>query len=85
MKIKNKIYENQKVFDKSPVNKQVKIVWKRRINPILKGCDICVKIILFKNKIIIINICIISGNSLFKILILGIKDKLFTFSWWFKR
>ena len=61
------------------------MVWKRRVNPIAKGCFIC------KNKIPMIKAVIvkikakISRGSLFKILILGINDKEFLFSWSFKR
>lgn len=79
IKIKNKIYENQKDFDKRPVIKQVRIVWKSKINPILRGWDIWVKIILLINKINIVIICIISGDSLIKILILEINDKFYSF------
>lgn len=58
---------------------QIKAVWINSINPIAIGCFICIKIVLeiklMRDKIN----CKISGNSLFKILILGINDRGFSF------
>lgn len=75
MKIKNKIYENQKVFVINPVKMQIKIVWISNVNPNLSGWFIMININVFLNKSIIIIMCKISRNSLSKILILEIKDK----------
>jgi hypothetical protein len=69
-----------------PVNKEIKIVWIIKINPIVKGWFINKKInefIINKKKI---KICIISENSLFKILILEINERtLFFFFWYLKK
>jgi hypothetical protein len=46
-----------------PVNIEVKNVWINNINPIAKGCFICIKINLTINDNVIINI-VISRNSL---------------------
>ena len=74
-KIKNKIYENQNLLVINPVIQQIVTVWINNIIPILNGWLICIKINL-NNKVNVYNIsCIISRNSLLKILILEIKDK----------
>lgn len=76
IKIKNNTYENQNLFDRMPVNTQIKIVCINKSSPILKGWLICENIILLVIIKVIIIICMISGNSLInKILILEIKDK----------
>lgn len=60
--------------------KQISNVWINSIIPIAKGCFICVKIKLTIKEIIEIKNCKMSENSLFKILILGINDRDFSFS-----
>lgn len=57
MKIKNKIYENQKFLVSSPDFIQVKIVWMSKIIPIDNGCVIWVKRIVLIIKVIIIKFC----------------------------
>lgn len=61
------------------------MVWINNVRPIARGCFIFMKIKLKINKNVISIHCIISRNSLIKILILGINDKEFLFSWSFKR
>lgn len=66
MNTKNKIYENQNLFDIKPSIIDVKIVWISKVKPIASGCFIFIKI---KLKIIIkvsrIH-CMISRGSLIK-------------------
>lgn len=78
-KIKNRIYENQNLFVAIPVIMHVNKVWTNKINPIVIGWlvwIIKIEFIIIK----IIRIWVISENSLFKILILEIKDNLRIFS-----
>ena len=63
-KIKNKIYENQKVFKIIPVNKDTKKVWINKIIPIDRGCFICIKSLLNIISIIHINIIKISDQKI---------------------
>lgn len=79
-KIKNKEYENQKDLVKSPENKEIKIVCVINKIPIESGWFINVnkKAEIINRKII--RFCIIlTENSLFKILILGINEELLLF------
>lgn len=64
-----------------PVIKQIKIVWISNKNPIAKGCLRWEKVKAEIIKIIYIIDCKIlaTENSLNKILILGINDKIFIF------
>lgn len=78
-KIKNKTYENQNLLAISPVIKQICNVWINSINPIAKGWFIWIKINLEISVEEYKKSCIISGGSLFKILILGINDKVISF------
>jgi hypothetical protein len=69
-----------------PVNKEIKIVWIIKINPIVKGWLINKKIKVLIIKVKKIKICIISENSLFKILILEINEgRLYFFFWYLKK
>lgn len=60
------------------MHREIIIVWRRIVNPKERGCIRNIKI---KDKIhlVIIIDSKISGNSLFKILILEIKDRIFLF------
>lgn len=55
------------------------MVWINNINPIANGWFIWIKIILVINVVEYKISCIISGDSLFKILILGINDEELSF------
>lgn len=77
------MYENQKFFDIIPLIIDISIVWINNINPIARGCFICVNIKLIIMLILII--IIISGVILLKILILGIKEEVWLYLWSFKR
>lgn len=79
IKIKNKEYENQKVFIINPVIIQVKIVWFINPKPIDIGWFMLKNIIEFKIKQKNNKYSKISENSFIKILILGINDKSFFF------
>ena len=57
-----------------PLIKEINEVWINKINPIAKGWFICVNTIL-NNILNIIIKKLISGNSLLKILILRINEK----------
>lgn len=59
-KIKNNVYENQKVFTINPVITQIKNVCINKIIPIAKGCFICIKINLITKLQIIKKKCIIN-------------------------
>lgn len=78
-KIKNNTYENQNLLAINPVSKQICNVWINNINPIANGWFIWIKIRLEINVVEYKVNCIISGGSLFKILILGINDKVISF------
>ena len=81
-KIKYKTYANQNNWKIIPLIKEINEVWINKINPIATGRFICVNIIL-NNILNIIITNLISGNSLFKILILGINEKVLPFLWSF--
>jgi hypothetical protein len=74
----NKMYENQKVLYIVPLIKQIVIVCISSIRPIAIGCFICVNVSLVI-VLIDINSFVMSGGILFKILVLGINEMVYTF------
>lgn len=78
-KIKNKIYANQNVEERWPTIRHVNRVWMIMFKVIDKGWFSCIKINEDMIMKLIISI-VISESSLIKILILGIKDKVYFFS-----
>lgn len=74
-KIRNNTYANQNLWDNIPLTIHIIIVWINNIKPIARGWFICVNIILVVNMMI--KILLISENSLFKILVLGINEEIY--------
>ena len=74
--IMNRIYENQKLLYIVPLIKHTMIVCISSINPMAIGCFICVNISLV-TVLMDINIFVISGGILFKILVLGINEMVY--------
>jgi len=69
----NRIYENQNLLYIVPLIKHTIVVCSSNINPIAKGCFICVNI----NLLITlddIRSFVMSGGILFKMLVLGINE-----------
>jgi len=71
--IMNRIYENQNLLYIVPLIRHTIVVCINSINPIAKGCFICVNINLVIVLIDISNF-IVSGGILFKMLVLGINE-----------
>ena len=78
MKIRNRTYENQNDWVEIPVIIEIMMVWISRISPMASGWFICVNEILNRD-LIVIKVNFMSGNSLVKILILGINEKVYIF------
>jgi len=75
--IMNKMYENQKLLYIVPLIRHTMIICISIISPMAMGCFICVNINL--DILIVINSSFISGGILFKMLVLGINEMVFTF------
>ena len=75
--IMNRMYENQKLLCIVPLLKHTLTLCISSISPMAMGCFICVNINL--DILIVINSSFISGGILFKMLVLGINEMVFTF------
>jgi hypothetical protein len=74
--IMNRMYKNQNLLYIVPLIRHTIVLCIRSINPIAKGCFICVNI----NLVIVVNdisYFVMSGGILFKMLILGINEMAF--------
>jgi len=73
IKIMNRIYENQNLPYNVPLFRRTIVVCINSVNPMAKGCFICVNI---NVAIVLIDISnfVISGGILFKMLVLGINE-----------
>jgi hypothetical protein len=75
----NRMYENQKLLYIVPLIRHTMVVCISSISSMAMGCFICVNINLVI-VLIVINSFFISGGILFKMLVLGINEMVFTFS-----